>query len=113
MEYDRNDSNNSDNSDTPPNYKNNNISFGKQENPNEYTFSNNNNNPNKKDKLDKSTKNKRSDDTMNEDNALEIIEIEFDELKEWVKFKTRFLRRECLDIIDSIKLSNKETPNPV
>jgi hypothetical protein len=73
------------------------------ENPNELTFNDESINKNN---FKNSKKNKKIEDSMNEDNATEIIEIEFDELKQWIKFKMRHLKNDYLDMIDSIKLKS-------
>ncbi len=104
MEYNSDYSNGSYDSDSP-NHKNTSQTDVKLENANNYTFSNKSNS-----KVITTIKEKtpKPDVGMNEDNAIEIIEVEFEEMKEWIKFKTRYLKRECTDIIESIKLQKQE-----
>jgi hypothetical protein len=41
---------------------------------------------------------------FNEDDAMEIIEIEFQDLEDWLKRETKKLKKDSYNIIDSIKV---------
>jgi len=95
----------SDNSETPEKRISATKPYTRQENPNELTF---NEESTTKNNFKNTDKNKKIEDSMNEDNAMEIIDIEFDELKQWIKFKMRNLKNGYLDMIDCIKLKSQE-----
>jgi hypothetical protein len=45
---------------------------------------------------------------LNEDIAMEIINIEFKDLEDWLKKEMKTLKGESFDIIDSLKLKNDD-----
>jgi hypothetical protein len=61
-------------------------------------------------KIEKSQKNfsqNKDRQLINDDNAMEIINVEFSELKDWLKGRVKYLHRECIDVIDCIKLKKE------
>lgn len=58
-----------------------------------------------KNKKNTSNSNKKIvEKNFNEDDAMEIIEIEFQDLEDWLKRETKKLKKDSYNIIDSIKV---------
>ncbi len=61
----------------------------------------------KKNKNKKNTPNSNKkivEKNFTEDDAMEIIELEFQDLEDWLKRETKKLKKESYNIIDSIKV---------
>jgi hypothetical protein len=64
---------------------------------------------NKREEIDdKSVANSKKIAKLNEDITLEIINLEFKEVEEWVKREIKSLKYESSDIIDSLKLKDDD-----